>query len=173
MQKFCITSILIAIISLTALLGVANNSDSCEYLRIHIRANSNQKVDQDVKYEIKNVLVNYLTLEVSKINSKSEAVKFIEKSKTKLENLIDGVLINKGLNYKSKVAVRNEKFPTRVYGDFTLEEGFYDAVIVELGEAKGDNWWCVIYPPLCFANTEKVAYRSKIKEIIDDFKSRA
>ena len=173
MSKFCITSILIAIITLTAMLGATGNTNSAEYLRIHIRANSNSAVDQSVKYEIKSVIVDYLTPMIANVNSKTEAVNLLENSKVKLEGLIDGVLKNKGLLYKSNVAVRNEKFPTRVYGDFTLEEGFYDAVIVELGEAKGDNWWCVIYPPLCFADTEKVTYKSKIKEIIAKFKSRA
>ena len=81
------------------------------------------------------------------------------------------MLKNAGFNYHSKVAVRNELFPTRVYGDFTLEEGFYDALIVELGEAKGDNWWCVVYPPLCFTGTENIKYKSKILEIINSFKN--
>ncbi|MDE7301218.1 MAG: stage II sporulation protein R, partial [Clostridia bacterium] len=66
--------------------------------------------------------------------------------------------------------IREEKFPTRVYGDLTLDEGVYDALIVELGTGTGDNWWCVIYPPLCFtAANSDVEYRSIIYDIINKF----
>ena len=68
--------------------------------------------------------------------------------------------------------IRNEKFPTRVYGDLTLESGYYDAVIVELGKAEGANWWCVVYPPLCFSSGENIEYRSKIADIIAEWKSK-
>ena len=68
--------------------------------------------------------------------------------------------------------MREEEFPTRVYEGVTLEAGVYDALIVELGTGKGDNWWCVIYPPLCFsgeATGNNVQYRSRIWEIIRNF----
>ena len=60
------------------------------------------------------------------------------------------------------------------YGDYVLEADFYDALIIELGEAKGDNWWCVVYPPLCFLNgkeidTNKIKYKSWIMELINKF----
>ena len=62
------------------------------------------------------------------------------------------ILRQKGFNYVSNVKINNEYFPSRTYENTTLESGYYDAVIIELGEAKGDNWWCVMYPPLCFVN---------------------
>ena len=54
----------------------------------------------------------------------------------------------------ANVKFQNEFFPTRVYGDYVLEADFYDALIIELGNASGDNWWCVFYPPLCFLNSK-------------------
>ena len=89
------------------------------------------------------------------------------KNESAVKRLIDGFLIKKGFNYRSRVEIRNEKFPTRVYEDLTLEAGYYDALIIELGEGKGDNWWCVVYPPLCFTGGENVKYRSKIYELIN------
>mgnify|MGYP002521854701 CR=1 FL=1 len=79
-----------------------------------------------------------------------------------------------GLNYKSNIKIDREVFPTRTYEGYTLESGIYDAIIVELGSAKGNNWWCVIYPPLCFtnyssANNQSVVYKSKIWGIIKQF----
>ena len=86
-----------------------------------------------------------------------------------MTSLANQVLAKNGFNYKATVAVRNEEFPTRVYEDLTLESGYYDALIVELGRAKGDNWWCVVYPPMCFTGNESgIIYKSKILEIIQN-----
>ncbi len=174
MKNFCISLLLIIIISLTVAVGVkSDDNTSVEYLRIHIRANSNSEVDQSVKYEIKDKLVSYLTPYIADCNTKQDAEKLLNDKKREIKSLLDSYLKERGFNYLSKVVVRNEKFPTRVYGEFTLEEGFYDAVIVELGEAKGDNWWCVVYPPLCFTGKGcGVKYKSKILEIIEEFKEK-
>ena len=174
MKNFCISLLLIIIISLTVAVGIkSNDNTNVEYLRIHIRANSNSEIDQSVKYEIKDELISYLTPYIANCNSKQDAEKLLNENKAELKSLIDSYLKARGFNYTANVVVRNEKFPTRVYGEFTLEEGFYDAVIVELGEAKGDNWWCVVYPPLCFTgNGCEVKYKSKILEIIKEFKEK-
>ncbi|MBE5744122.1 MAG: hypothetical protein E7358_05350 [Clostridiales bacterium] len=169
MKKIGITLLLLSIITLTVTAILSANQNSVEYLRIHIRANSNQALDQNVKYQVKNVIVDYLTPIVANCNTKEQMINSINEKKTQLEELANSVLKKAGFNYQSRVLVRNELFPTRVYGDFTLEEGFYDAIIVELGEAKGDNWWCVVYPPLCFTGTENIKYKSKILEIIKSF----
>ena len=172
MKKFGISLILIAIIFVTIFASVNKNSDSVEYLRIHIRANSNREVDQDVKYLVKTAIVDYLTPIVANCHDKESAVKAINENKSHLEKVADEVLKEKGFDYNSKVVVRNELFPTRVYGNYTLEEGFYDALIVNLGKAQGDNWWCVVYPPLCFTgNQTQIKYKSKILEIIKEFES--
>ena len=173
MKNFCISLILIFIISLTVAVGIKSDESSVEYLRIHIRANSNSEKDQSVKYEIKDKVISYLTPYIANCNTKSQAIKLLNDKKDELTDMIDNLLIDRGFSYKSNVAVRNEKFPTRVYEDFTLEEGFYDAVIVELGKGAGDNWWCVVYPPLCFTgNGSEVYYKSKILEIIKDFRKK-
>lgn len=173
MKNFCISLILIFIISLTVAVGIKSDDNSVEYLRIHIRANSNNENDQSVKYEIKDKVISYLTPYIANCNSKSQAIKVLNENKEAITKIIDDLLLKRGFSYKSNLVVRNEKFPTRVYEDFTLEEGFYDAVIVELGKAKGDNWWCVVYPPLCFTGKgSEVKYKSKILEIIENFKQK-
>ncbi|MBO7390523.1 MAG: stage II sporulation protein R, partial [Clostridia bacterium] len=75
-----------------------------------------------------------------------------------------------GYDYGCRVRLGRESFPTRTYGDLTLKEGVYDAVIVELGSGEGKNWWCVAYPPLCFiaaeeTGKEEVEYRSWIADL--------
>ena len=171
MKKFGISLLLLSIITISIIASINQNNQSVEYLRIHIRANSNSQIDQSVKYSVKEAIVNYLTPYVANCKDKKSAIKTLNEQKSKLEEVADNILYQNGFNYKSKVAVRNELFPTRVYGDFTLEEGFYDALIVNLGEAQGDNWWCVVYPPLCFTASSNVKYKSKILEIIKEFEN--
>ena len=93
--------------------------------------------------------------------------------KSTLQNICNAYLVAKGFTYKAKVSIKQEYFPTRIYDDLTLDAGYYDAIIVELGKAEGDNWWCVVYPPLCFAapRGKNVIYKSKILEIIEKFKN--
>lgn len=168
-------SIMIAIVSIFLLAGCGSNSTTQEqYLRIHIRANSNSRIDQNIKYTIKDDLVNYLTPLVSQCNSFDEVVDMIDDNINDMENLCDNILTDNGFNYTSKIMINEEYFPTRAYGEYVLESDFYDAIIVNLGEAKGDNWWCVVYPPLCFLNAKNVdknniVYKSKILELINNF----
>ncbi len=141
-----------------------------DYLRIHIRANSNLTVDQNVKYQIKDELVKYLSPYFADVTSKGQAVDIVEKLKTSMEAISNKKLQENNLNYSAHIKIDNEYFPTRTYNNITLEAGYYDAVIVELGEAVGDNWWCIMYPPLCFVNKNEnaiqIKYKSKIVEWI-------
>ena len=168
-------SIMIAIVSIFLLAGCGSNSTTQEqYLRIHIRANSNSRIDQNIKYTIKDDLFNYLTPLVSQCNSFDEVVDMIDENINDMENLCDNILTDNGFSYTSKIMINEEYFPTRAYGEYVLESDFYDAIIVNLGEAKGDNWWCVVYPPLCFLNAKNVdknniVYKSKILELINKF----
>ena len=173
MKKFCISICLIVIIILTAACGLDSGSHTeREYLRIHVRANSDSDEDQKVKYAVKDAVVAYLTPLVAECGTKDAATDMIIKKSRDIERLTDEVLRSNGFYYGCSVLVRNEKFPTRVYEDVTLESGYYSAVIIELGRAEGKNWWCVVYPPLCFTSGKNVVYRSKIKEIIEEFKRK-
>lgn len=173
MKKICITLEIIIIIFLTIVCGAGcATTNESEYLRIHIRANSNSQEDQSVKYLVRDEIINMLTPVLADCHSKRSAVSVIERNKRNLEQIIDDVLSRNGFDYSSKVSVKNEEFPTRIYEDLTLESGYYDAVIVELGKAEGNNWWCVIYPPLCFTTEGDFTYKSKIIEIINDFKRK-
>lgn len=164
--------IIVVILSLLIVVGIAltvpTERVNYEYLRIHIRANSNLEVDQCVKYEIKNELVGFLTPYLCEAKSKQQAIDTIEGMKYLLESKCDQILKDKGFNYSSNIKINNEFFPTRNYDNVTLNSGYYDAVIVELGQAEGDNWWCVMYPPLCFVNkfenNIQIKYKSKIAE---------
>lgn len=175
-----ITLILMSVLTVVILFGslVSYNQgikeiETNNLLRIHIRANSNDTVDQDIKYKIKDEFINFLTPLVADCETKIDAINIINENKSKLETIANSILKENGFGYKSNVKIQKEYFPTRVYENYSVKSGVYDAVIVELGDAVGNNWWCVIYPPLCFTNfslnSKNIVYKSKIMEIINKF----
>lgn len=173
MKKF-IAVILVAAAVIGAVIFASNykteSTADNDYLRIHVRANSNSDIDQNIKYKVKDEVVKYITPYAAQCTDKAEAMEVIGGILSDIEKVCDRVLRENGFSYKSKAGVRAEEFPTRVYGELTLENGLYDALIIELGSGEGDNWWCVIYPPLCFTSgTADVQYRSAIYDIIHKF----
>lgn len=153
--------ILIAVIALSL-----PKAEDYDYLRIHIRANSNSQIDQSVKYKVKDSIVDYLTPWLCSVKTKQQAIEVVNKEKVNMQNIGKKVLKENGFKYSVNVKIVNEYFPTRTYNNTTLESGYYDAVIVELGDAVGDNWWCVMYPPLCFVgentNENKITFKSRL-----------
>lgn len=140
-----------------------------EYLRIHIRANSNSEIDQSVKYMVKDAIVEALIPVLSEVESKDEAVKVMTENFDYIENVADAVLKSEGFSYKSSARIDNEYFPSRTYQNLTLDEGYYDALIVDLGSGEGNNWWCVVFPAFCFTETknfDNIVYISRIWEIL-------
>ena len=180
MKNSCIIFLLSFIIILAAILGVQGSEhtqiENTEYLRIHVRANSNLEYDQAIKYIVRDGIVEYLTPVVAECRSKADAEREIVKRLDELSALASKILSENGYSYQAKVSVRKENFPTRVYEDLTLQAGVYDALILELGSGKGDNWWCVIYPPLCFSGGNltagNIVYKSKIAEIIQAWRAK-
>lgn len=172
MKKALIISCLLLICSgMVMFLPLVNKSSQTndKYLRIHIRANSNLECDQDVKYLVKDEVVNFLTPKLTEAKTIDNAKLMLEENLETLSSLASAKLKSEGYNYSAKAKLNTEYFPTRSYQDLTLESGYYDALIIELGSAEGNNWWCVVYPPLCFSvqGEGEVQYKSFIKEIID------
>ena len=165
MKNRGITFFCCCIIFLVSMLsGCVEKSD---YLRIHIRANSNCKQDQQIKYVVRDEVVNFLTPLIKDCESKQQAISVIQNNQSAVNALIEGVLIKNGFNYGCKISICRQEFPTRVYENLTLEAGVYDAVIIELGEGIGENWWCVVYPSFCFSSNDNVDYRSKFLDILN------
>lgn len=165
-NKICVIVVLILLLIIGASF-LPTAEVEYDYLRLHIRANSNSEIDQNIKYEIKDELVEFLTPYFCNVTSKNEAIEIVNNLKEKMSEICVEVLRKNGFNYSANVKINNEYFPTRTYSNTTLESGYYDAVIVELGSAEGNNWWCVMYPPLCFITREnqtEITFKSKIVE---------
>ena len=119
-------------------MGTTAQADT-DYLRIHVRANSNAQIDQSIKYIVKDEVVRFITPYAAQCTDKDRAIKVISGILPEIEKVCDRVLNENGFSYRSRASVRAEEFPTRVYGDLTLESGIYDALIIELGSGTGDN----------------------------------
>lgn len=179
MRKTCIIFLLSIIITLTTLgfSGVSWGESTAvcqggEYLRIHIRADSNEENAQAVKYRVRDDIVEYLTPIVAECPSKEKAMQKISACLSEIEKTAGETLSKYGFSYGATAQIKVESFPTRVYEEYIFPAGEYTALIVNLGRGEGDNWWCVVYPPLCFSAAENVTYQSKIAEIIRNFKAR-
>ena len=163
----------VCVIALAVLMACAplfQTQVETEYLRIHIRANSNSAEDQRVKYLVKDAVVEALIPLLSEAETKAEAKEIVEKNLNYVNAVADAVLASEGFDYCGKARVAVEQFPTRVYDDITLPAGEYEAVILDLGSGEGDNWWCLVYPAFCFIKSENstnYVYISKIWEIIN------
>lgn len=177
MKKILIVIALVLTVAATVFIVKASSVEKTEayadYLRIHVRANSNSAEDQQVKYEVKDEVVKFITPFVKECVDKERAIEVMNELLPEIEKVCDKALRERGYTYGARAQIRDEKFPTRVYGDLTLDEGVYDALIIELGTGTGDNWWCVIYPPLCFTSASAdVEYCSIIADIINKFRKK-
>lgn len=173
MKKIIVVGMLLAALFglVFAFMGTGGvDTEKSAYLRVHIRANSNSEEDQAVKYRVRDAVVEFLTPVVAECESKDKAIAAITKKLPEAEKVAERVLEENGFFYGARASIRKEEFPTRVYESVTLEAGVYDALILELGTGKGDNWWCVVYPPLCFTSGNgNIIYKSKIAEIVRRF----
>ena len=173
MKKFFIIFGILIIISVVcvSVFGAIGKSESGNqnYLRIHIRANSNSDEDQGVKFAVKESVVSYLSPYLKKVQSVEEAMNIVQSKLRDIEKVSNGVLKKNGFSYSSRARLATEEFPTRSYEGLTLEEGIYDALIIELGSGTGNNWWCIVYPPLCFVSKNdssgKITYKSLVYEV--------
>mgnify|MGYP000862252071 CR=1 FL=1 len=179
MKKIFVSIVMLFVIIILSfvMFNTENQADCTQCLRIHIRANSNGKADQTVKYKVRTAVIEYLTPYLAEATDKLKAQSVIACHLTSLNRLAENVLIANGFDYGASAKMTQENFPTRSYDGLVLKSGIYDALIIDLGSGQGDNWWCVVYPPLCFINAEStggnsIEYVSKIKEIIENFKRK-
>ncbi len=120
-----------------------------DVVRLHILANSNSEIDQEVKLKVRDALLKTNASILSKDVTKENAKAHFENSKEILLITAKETLKENGFNYNVKITLQEEYFETRAYGNLTFPAGQYTALKVVLGEGKGKNWWCVMFPPLC------------------------
>lgn len=139
-----------------------------QVLRFHIRANSDTVADQQKKLRIKQSLLEWLTPILSENTSKSETMQCIRKNLPDIRKEATRMAAPEPVT----VTLQKEWFPEKTYGTCTFPEGIYDALRVDIGQAKGHNWWCVLYPSLCFADAMEPSMteegEEKLQQVLDE-----
>ena len=136
--------------------------------RLHVIANSNSDVDQNLKYTVRDKLLEYMNTLCADCTSKKEAISIANQHIEDFKQIALDTIKNEGFNYSVNVQIGNFEFPTKHYGDISLPSGYYDALRVEIGEAKGQNWWCVMFPPLCFTDVSSGIVPEESKEDLEN-----
>lgn len=132
--------------------------------RLHVIANSNSKEDQDLKYVVRDELISYMKSISENASTKEEAIQIASEHKKEFYDIAKKVVEQNGFNYDVNIEIGNFSFPTKTYGDITIPSGFYDALRVKIGEASGKNWWCVMFPSLCFVDVTNGIVPEESKE---------
>lgn len=125
-------------------------------IRFHVRANSDSRFDQACKLKVRDAVIGQISPRLEKADTKEEAFQILKIQKNRIKNTAQEILKKEGVKQKVKVHFVQEKFPEKSYGQYTFPEGIYDAVRIDLGAAKGHNWWCVMFPDLCVTKDDKV-----------------
>lgn len=134
--------------------------------RLHVIANSDTEEDQNLKYMVRDNLLKYMNSICENCKTKEDAITIVEKNKTAFEQIAMNTIKEEGYDYCVNINIGNFEFPTKDYGDISLPAGYYDALRVEIGEAKGRNWWCVMFPPLCFVDISSGVVPDESKEFM-------
>ncbi|MFA5674900.1 MAG: stage II sporulation protein R [Christensenellales bacterium] len=139
-------------------------------LRLHIKANSNSAKDQKIKLVVRDAVLYATKDKISKCENQASARAYIEESLETIKETADKVLSDGGFEYETDLKVGVFHFPEKTYKGKTYPEGDYQALSLTLGEGEGENWWCVMFPPLCITELEKtdeqdVEYTSFLAEL--------
>ncbi len=139
--------------------SVVSFAGACEdiesrVLRLHILANSDSESDQVLKLKVRDAILEISPEIFGNTSSKQEAIKRAKADLPKIIDEAERVIKAEGYNYNVRAEVVNDKFNTRVYENFTLPAGDYDAVRIIIGSGSGHNWWCVMFPALCLPSAE-------------------
>lgn len=167
LKRYFIITLLLLLYTLIYSISYANNivSDlSDNVFRLHVIANSDSDEDQNLKYLVRDELISYMNDLCSNISSKDEAISIANEHIDDFYKIAKQVIKNNGFDYDINISIGNFPFPTKSYGDISLPAGYYDALKVEIGEAKGKNWWCVMFPSLCFVDVSNGIVPEESKE---------
>ena len=178
---FVIVILLIGTLFFTGCTSLPNKNEEVKYnyesvkdeiIRFHVIANSDNKKDQDLKLKVRNEVIKFIEPLLNKSKSIEESRGIIKINNKKIIKIAKKVIKENGYNYKVEGKLSKENFPEKMYGNIVLPQGEYEAYRILIGNASGQNWWCVMFPPLCFVDVTKgeVAYNEtekRMNEVLD------
>ena len=120
-----------------------------ELIRLHVVADSDSAEDQTIKLQVRDAVTEYLQANMTDITDSQEAKTFLQQHLRQLTETANQVLAESGSSDRAEITLEKEAFPKREYDTFTLPAGVYESLRIRIGDAKGQNWWCVVFPSLC------------------------
>ena len=179
LKKFILV-LMLCLISLFS--GCSLNKSKVEYdydiindivIRFHVIANSDSDEDQKLKLKVRDVVINYLYPYMKDVKNLDESRKIIKEKNDEVIKLVNKVIKQNGYNYSVESRLSRENFPEKEYGNIIFPHGNYEAYRIIIGDGEGHNWWCVMFPPLCFADETKENVKSeqnteKLNEYIEE-----
>ena len=137
---------------------------SDKILRLHVIANSDADADQNIKYEVRDSIIFHLQNSLKHASSLQDAEKILQSQKSYIQETAEKTVRNHQYDYEVNIYLEDRYFPAKQYGDLTFPPGTYRALCVEIGEAQGRNWWCVLFPCLCFVDGTTAVVPEQSKE---------
>ena len=177
MKKICaIVGVLIAILITGLLVNAKKNEMQGELarqvFRFHVLANSDSEEDQALKMKVKEEIITYMKQELPESDSVETTKKWARENLSQIEEVAERIIAEEGYEYPVKAEVTTCDFPDKSYGDITFPAGEYEALRIEIGQAKGQNWWCVLYPNLCFIDAVHAVVpdegKADLKEVLEE-----
>ena len=178
---FCFLLGIIAIVNLYFFVGAKQvKSDeeivkdiSEKLIRFHVIANSDEETDQQLKIKVKDNIINYIFPKLKDSKSIDESREILRNNNKQILKIAEKTIKENGYNYTVNSTLDRENFPEKNYGNITLPQGEYEAYRVIIGSGQGKNWWCIMFPPLCFVDVTKGQVSDKeteetMKRVLDD-----
>ena len=169
MKKICAIVGIILSVLVTGLLVNAKKHEmqgelAKQVFRFHVLANSDSEEDQALKMKVKEGIIAYMKQELPESDSVETTKEWTGKNLSQIKQVAAGIIADEGYEYSVKAEVTTCDFPDKTYGDITFPAGKYEALRVEIGQAEGQNWWCVLYPNLCFIDAVHAVVPQKGKD---------
>lgn len=151
---FIILSLLFCFIfiSISSYASSVSQNLSDNFFRLHILANSNSEIDQELKLKVRDAILEYMNSQGFSKTSKLDTMNSVKNNLEIYKTISEEIIKENGFDYPVSVEVGNFYFPTKIYGNISLPAGQYDALRINIGKAQGQNWWCSLFPPLCFVD---------------------
>lgn len=145
-----------------------SNDISNNIFRLHIIANSNSEEDQNLKYKIRDNIISYMNLICKDCKTKNDALIIAKENIDIFKKIALDTIKENGFNYNVSVELGTFDFPTKDYGTISIPSGTYDALRIKIENAEGQNWWCVMFPSLCFIEPTSATFEPESSELLQD-----
>lgn len=140
-------------IALTSYSDDINQGLSDNLIRLHVVANSNLEEDQNLKYEVRDIVIKYMQEITKEAKTKQEAKQLLINNASEINKLVENYIKENNKDFEVNTEFGVYPFPSKKYEDIILPSGSYEALKITIGQGIGENWWCVLFPPLCFINS--------------------